>query len=589
MRNYFIQFLSEIFLIISSDNTITETSNEGIVIPTSYNNPTDDANFPDDGPEETNEETMLETCQGVEFAPGEGKIPLSILLDKYCEELAFPTIYCGVPRHTNPAVKLSYEDISNSELRRRDRRAVRPDHLLFVNKKSQCKQLSSSINIALKKTQAYGMTASQALSKSYLNNVISKDNAYRLLANITGSPAYWEQQKKNVLAMLSQLGIFIFFITLYAAETHWPELLKILKKTVDNEDDADVSNLEYLEKNRLIRPDPVTCALYFDHRFKELQKTWNNVTDGPFGNAKVTYKYHRIEIQHRGSPHVHMVIWLENAPLYDPTDDSTDEAVTNFVDNIVTTSSECELIDDVETFQFHRCTFTCKKYSKGKAVCRFNAPFAPMDRTRILKPLPKDFQMTKEKAKKLRELNQNISKLLSGDNYKTVGSFEEMLVKLGCDLDSYLHALSSQLSAAKIFVKRNPNDCRINSYSPKILSLMRSNMDIQFVLDPYGCVGYIVDYINKSNRGLSKLLRQCVTDLKMETFRTVRSIRQLQIHSTTEQKFQLRKQLGVVYVLQCPTLQCKRNSLTLFQKRIVKEFSNRSTNFHNWILIARTL
>lgn len=92
---------------------------------------------------------MLDSMQEVEFAPGEGEIPQSILLDKYCEELAFPTIYCGQPRFPNPAAMLSYEDIVNSEIRRRDRRAVRPDHLLFVNKKSQCKQLSNSINIAI--------------------------------------------------------------------------------------------------------------------------------------------------------------------------------------------------------------------------------------------------------------------------------------------------------------------------------------------------------------------------------------------------------------------------------------------------------
>lgn len=47
---------------------------------------------------------------------------------------------------------------------------------------------------------------------------------------------------------------------------------------------------------------------------------------------------------------------------------------------------------------------------------------------------------------------------------------------------------------------------------------MRSNMDIQFVLDPYGCIGYIVDYINKSSRGLSRLLRNCVENFKNGNF-----------------------------------------------------------------------
>lgn len=478
--------------------------------------------FPDDAPEETFEETMfespLELHKGVEFAPGEGEIPLSILLDEYCEELAFPSIYCGIPRKTNPAAKLSYEDISNSEIRRRDRRAVRSDHLFFVNKKSQCKQLNSSINIALKKTQLSGMTAAQAMDKTFINDAVSKDSAFRFMANITGSPAYWEHQKKNVLAMVRQLGIFTFFITLSAAETHWPELLKILKKTVDNEDDADVSNLEFLEKARLIRSDPVTCALYFDHRFKELKKTWNKVKNGPFGDHRILHIYYRIEFQHRGSPHVHMVVWLENAPIYNPNDESTHQAVIDFIGNIISTTSINPIVEDVQTFQYHKCTFTCKKYAKGTAKCRFNAPFAPMDKTRIIKPLPSDFVMTKEKAEEIKDLNKRLSALLSGDSLSSINNFQEMLNILNCTVDEYLFAISSQLSATKVFMKREPKDCRINQYSPKILSLMRSNMDIQFVLDPYACVSYIVDYINKSSRGLSRLLRQCVLDFKKGNF-----------------------------------------------------------------------
>lgn len=224
------------------------------------------------------QETLLECRDGIEIAPGEGQIPLGILMDKNCEELAWCTIWCGHPRFSNPEVKMSFEDHINSEIRRRDRRAVRPDHILFLNKKSQSKQLASAVNIALKKTVGNKkMTATQALDKAFVNETIAKDNAFRILGNITGSPSYWEKQKKNVLAMVRQLGIFTFFITLSAAETHWTELLKILKKTVDNEDDFDVSNLDFAEKSRLIRSDPVTCALYFDHRFKELKKTWTNV------------------------------------------------------------------------------------------------------------------------------------------------------------------------------------------------------------------------------------------------------------------------------------------------------------------------
>lgn len=243
--------------------------------------------------------------------------------------------------------------------------------------------------------------------------------------------------------MVRQLGIFTFFITLSAAETHWEELLKILKLTVDNEDDADVSDMDFQTKARLIRSDPVTCALYFDHRFKELKKTWMNVKDGPFGTYKISNMYYRIEFQHRGSPHVHMVLLLENAPIYNPLDETSHEAVTEFIDSIITTSSENPLIEDLNTFQFHKCTFTYKKYAKGTATCRFNAQFALMDRTRILKPLPDDFPMTPEKAKELRSLKKNLNDLLSGDKLSQVKDFDDMLKMLNCTREEYLIALSS--------------------------------------------------------------------------------------------------------------------------------------------------
>jgi hypothetical protein len=167
----------------------------------------------------------------------------------------------------------------------------------------------------------------------------------------TGSSAYWEQQKRNVLAMVRQFGVFTLFITLTAAETHWEELLKILKRTVDKESDADVSSLDFEEKSRLIRSDPASCALYFQHRFKEVLKTWCNVEDGPFGNHKIQYSYYRIEFQHRGSPHVHMILWLEEAPLFDADKPASFKSVEESIDEIITTDSDDPEILDVIKYQ----------------------------------------------------------------------------------------------------------------------------------------------------------------------------------------------------------------------------------------------
>lgn len=44
--------------------------------------------------------------------------------------------------------------------------------------------------------------------------------------------------------------------------------------------------------------------------------------------------------------------------------------------------------------------------------------------------------------------------------------------------------------------------------------MVQSNIDIQYILNPYACISYITDYINKGNTGLSKLLRNVSKSLE---------------------------------------------------------------------------
>jgi hypothetical protein len=56
----------------------------------------------------------------------------------------------------------------------------------------------------------------------------------------------------------------------------WTHLLRILGKLVDNKTytDAELENLNWEEKSRLIQSDPVTCARHFDY---QVQKFLQNV------------------------------------------------------------------------------------------------------------------------------------------------------------------------------------------------------------------------------------------------------------------------------------------------------------------------
>ena len=436
-------------------------------------------------------------------------------MDKFCEELAFPTIWCGQQRALPPDGRkaLSNIDYVNSEIRRYDRRACRPDHILYLYKKCQIEQLSKQSTIILRKSaQNNKITAQQVANKEFLDNAVNNDSAYRFMVAITGSPPYFEAQKKKVMAMVRQFGGFTFFITNSAAETHWSELIVILKKTVDKVDitGEEAMDLSFQEKSRLISSDPVTCAQYFYHRLKALWKTWD-AEDGPFGNYKSSHKYCRIEWQHRGSPHAHQFIDLKGAPKFDPDDIDSYVRVCEFIDEMITTDTDDPEVANIIYVQKHRCTHTCKKGRRGKETCRFNAPFLPLPQTMILEPIPDTMVLTQAKKDLLRKINENRNIVLESEEAQSL-SFVELLDKLGCSFDDYLLAARAKLKSRKIFVKRLPKNARINPYNKKILIAMRSNMDIQYILDVYSCISYVVDYVNKADKGVSRLIRQCIKD-----------------------------------------------------------------------------
>ena len=60
--------------------------------------------------------------------------------------------------------------------------------------------------------------------------------------------------------------------------------------------------------------------------------------------------------------------------------------------------------------------------------------------------------------------------------------------------------------SSKGFLKRKTKDMRINLFNEGILLAWKANLDIQIVLEPYGCASYIVGYISKSQRGMSAQL-----------------------------------------------------------------------------------
>ena len=457
------------------------------------------------------------------FAPGENKKPVSLLYDHNCEEFSFPEIYCGreITKLVRPVDRIK------SELRMFNGNASRPSKIFFDYKYLQNQRINNQISICLrKKTTAH--TASDMLKSDYIENLITTDAGYRFLDNERGSPPYNEKCTKNLKGFVRQCDVPTFFMTFTAAEIKWPPLLISLMNRQKNKiitiDEAE--NLTYQEKSDLIRNDPVTCARYFDMRTKKIISLLKR-KNGVFKSFNVKDYYIRVEFQNRGSPHCHGIFWLENAPKYIKNDQESYDTCVKFIDEFITCKND--LTHKYIASQFHKHTFTChkndpkKKFSKSaQTKCRFHFPRCPLPRTYILEPLEDDilnidvheqnFSKIMADLKKRLVKRKNIQTKLSERDLND--TFDEFLLKLNLNLEQYILALRSSIKDSTVFLVRNLNGIMINNYNPLLLNLLQSNMDIQFILNIWACVKYIVSYVSKSEKHMSKTLMNCVKSLK---------------------------------------------------------------------------
>ena len=156
------------------------------------------------------------------FAPGEGKRP--IFHGPLAEYLCFPTIFCGQQCAPNSERihPLKQRDIFKYELHSVDTCvASNIPNIFWKAKHKQVKQICDKVSLAVcrNKTKGKKITASMLLDKQQCNNIVKLDEGYYIFHTIRNSPAYFETKKKDVMAMVHQLGIPTIFSLLSAADT----------------------------------------------------------------------------------------------------------------------------------------------------------------------------------------------------------------------------------------------------------------------------------------------------------------------------------------------------------------------------------
>ena len=502
---------SDLDIVDVSCDSFSESDNED----DTRNNSVDESSNENNGPEKYfDEETCLLTNEGLIFAPGENNSPLSILRDVYAASCTFIKIYAGtlrrIPKH------LTHQKVLQSEISRYDRRCCDPYRLMYAALELRTHKMLSSILLCMRKSRNLNnITAGQLLNDGFVNNLTLKDVAYKVFEHDRGSPAFFAKKKKEMFAMIRQIGPAAIFLTLSSAETKWLELLVILKNTVDKEiiTESEAASLPYHERTRLLSADPVTAAKYFEHKLKCIFKLLVQKKKCIFGKYYVVDYYIRIEFQFRGSPHAHILLWFNEAPVYFPDDIGSRIECELFNDELIT----CEKMDisvlPAVQYQVHKHSRTCKRKVGKSFVCRFHVPWFPIDKTSILEPLRDDeFDETcLENIKNNYEhVRTELAKMYKDPPEMT---FDEFLTKINLSKDDYYTVLRYSIAKSTVFIKREVNAIRVNAYNAKILELFHANMDIQFITDVYSCVNYILNYLCKSRGELSKLLYEICKEI----------------------------------------------------------------------------
>uniref|UniRef100_A0A1X7VMZ5 Uncharacterized protein n=1 Tax=Amphimedon queenslandica TaxID=400682 RepID=A0A1X7VMZ5_AMPQE len=156
-------------------------------------------------------------------------------------------------------------------------------------------------------------------------------------ASLRGTRQYWFRERNHLIAMIDTLGLPTIFFTHSAADHQWPELASLICPEDPDNKQARV---------KAVIDNPALADWFFYYRIQKFVDAFYIHT------LKATDYWMRFEWQHRGSPHVHGLAWLPNAPnvedLLSSSPDlveSTKQEIIEYADKIISTINPAVLPD----------------------------------------------------------------------------------------------------------------------------------------------------------------------------------------------------------------------------------------------------
>ena len=458
-------------------------------------------------------------------APGENNTPKYILTDDNFENLAFPDLF--------PTANGSYTFSNNRETRLPLRKyyqqrllnvdgrfANNIEYLFCAQYATDIKQIQADTNLALQLTcgRTLGgkkVTAGMLKNPDVLKQLVKTEQAYKFLKNVRGSPAYWQRELYDVLAMLRMLGIPTWFLTLSAADLHWIEMIEAVSIHMGERlTRRQIHNMSIKDRSEKLKNNPVTACRMFQHRVEVFFRDYILDTTNPVG--EVYDHVIKIEFQARGSPHAHCLLWVKDAPHIDI---DSDNAVCAFIDAYISGRIPDDNPDNqniqkmVKEFETHSHSAYCRR----NGSCRFGFPKAPSPATVICRE-PDNETSKKQILNESSVILNRVHEILnySDDNI----TMEELLQKANVTVDQYVTSIKVSRRGRNVVLQRNPCDVFTNGCNYKILQLWGGNVDFQFVLDEYSTIMYVCGYMMKSEKAMGEILKGVAKECHTEPIAT---------------------------------------------------------------------
>ncbi|RXN36942.1 replicase helicase endonuclease [Labeo rohita] len=523
---------------------------------------------------------LLSFGEGIfSIAPAQGKKPVGFFRIPKLEAMAFPVQFCTGQNTIDEAreVALSPSMYFNARLFCVDSRFAKDQsYLFFAQFVTETHMARNSMSIQLRKGKPVtrdGRRISNKLLQDDLEveRLVHSRDATRFMQPLRGTPSYWEKTLRDLQAMIRQLGTPTFFCTFSAAEMRWPEVITAIKAQQGEE--VDFSELDWTTKCEILRSNPVTVMRMFEKRVDALMTHLLLSPAQPIG--EVEDYFYRVEFQARGSPHIHLLAWVKGAPEFE---NQSDQEVCDFIDRYIT----CHLPDSTTDPELHKIVTEVQLHSrkhsksckKGNVLCRYGFPKLPVTKTTITRPRPQrpeedeNEDQNRPDGKKARQeavrkaMNDARMKLkplwdLLNDPQASFDNLSDLLTKCDLSMDDYNNYVEALSTSSVILLKRDPKEAWVNGYNPDLLRAWNANMDIQFVLDSYSCIMYMLSYISKPEHEMNDFLKN-----------VIKGVRETNINEEDEMKNimqayskhrQVSAQESVARTCSLPMKKCSRN------------------------------